>query len=114
MDFQQLYNAKKIAAARFLRHVPSVVAVGIGHKEINDTDTGVPCVRIYVTRSFEPEELSIDSLVPPEILGVLTDVIKLPAIFNPLSAIAVAAFKPNLNPILAGTFDAVVEYGGET
>jgi hypothetical protein len=115
MITQQLRDAKKLASIRFLKRTPSVVAVGIGNKEIAGQDTGIASVRIYVSKLFEVDELSIQSLVPKEILGVPTDVIELaPAFFNPLSAftVAIADAPSNLNPILGGTVGAVVVSGG--
>ena len=113
MISQQLRDAKQLASARFLRRTPGVVAVGIGNKEFDGRDTGVPCVRIYVSRIFEHDELPINCLIPKKILGVLTDVVPLsPPAFNPLSAFAVETDAPNVNPILTGVFGAVVNYGG--
>jgi hypothetical protein len=106
--------------------VPSVVAVGIGHKEVENRKSEVRCVRIYVrqkevrskdaAQKISPHELPPLWLIPPEILGVPTDVILMPFRFKSLPGRAESAIRVepppgtwNLSPMLAGTLGAVVE-----
>src|SRR5262249_22574903 len=76
MITQQLINAKRLASARFLRRVPSVVGVGIGFKIVDDVETDIPCIRVYVNQRVESDDLSIRSIIPKEIMGQPTDVVE--------------------------------------
>jgi hypothetical protein len=110
----QLLNAKRIASARFLGKLPTVVGVGIGNKVINEIETDVPCVKVYVNRLLNLEDLSAVSLIPPEILGVATDVTIIGSRFSPLnglgpgSSIRHNTTVSNLPPIILGTLGAVL------
>ena len=104
MITQELINAKRLASARFLRRVPSVVGVGIGFKIVDNIETDIPCVRVYVNQQFEFDDLSVRSMIPKEIMGQPTDVVELQQHgFSPVSRILVTARGPNLNPKLAGS-----------
>jgi hypothetical protein len=60
-----------------------VVGVGIGTKFIENVDTGVPCVRIYVSRKPKPENLSKTELV--DFPGIETDIVDVGLPFRPRS-----------------------------
>ncbi|MBI3681959.1 MAG: hypothetical protein HY235_16375 [Acidobacteria bacterium] len=111
MTMQELRDAKKLAVAQFLGRLPSVHAVGIGNKEIDGRDSGIPCVRVYLNRK-ETSSFTITSKIPSEILRVPTDVIALEdRLFHPLSQIELdTTRRPNL-PLLKGSFGAVVRSG---
>jgi hypothetical protein len=114
MITQELLKAKQLASARFLRHVPSVVGVGIGPKIVDNVESDITCIRVYVTKRFEFDDLSIRSMIPKEIMGQPTDVVELEKHgFSPVSNIVVDAHGPNLNPKLAGSAGAVLVAGEE-
>jgi hypothetical protein len=88
----QLRTAKQLASAKFLRtKLPSVVVVGIGKKLIGSEESTIDCVRIYVSEKPRSDEIAPASLIPPEILGVPTDVIRIGRRrFKPLAGQSVA------------------------
>ena len=87
MDVQKLL-AKRLIGTKFGRNV---IAVGIGNKIINFetdagdkkvVDTGVPAVRVYVSRKLEADEIGSGLTLPKELLQVPVDVIKVKSDFR--------------------------------
>src|SRR5262249_2421308 len=127
-------RAKYVLVARYLGKPDgrNVVGVGIGNKFTDGVDTGVPSVRVYVSKKIENrDDVSKASLIPEEILGVKTDVIEIdhrlspnpgvrrggpPNLQNaaggngarPGSSIGPKVSVPNVSPIVAGTLGAVL------
>jgi hypothetical protein len=64
-------------AEKILMKYPGVVGVGMGLKETNNTLTDEASFRVYVTRKKSTADLSPDDQIPPEVLGIKTDVIEM-------------------------------------
>ena len=77
--------AKSVASAKYLGTPTgaNVVGVGVGTKFIAGVDTGIPCVKFYVSKKPEPDEIPPLTLIPSDILGVATDVIDIGRTFGP-------------------------------
>lgn len=89
---------RAVAAAASGRNVH---AVGIGHKIVEGQVTDTLCVRIYVTQKLAPSLLG-NSVLPPEIDGVPTDVIEsAPAFLLPDVAAAEEIAVPGIEGIAA-------------
>jgi len=89
---------RAVAAAASGRNVH---AVGIGHKIVEGKATSTLCVRIYVTQKLAPSLLG-NSVLPPEIDGIPTDVIEsAPAFLLPDIAAAEEIAVPGIEGIAA-------------
>jgi len=53
----------------------NVVGVGIGEKISGESETGEPCVTVYVMAKVPRREVASDALVPASVEGVATDVV---------------------------------------
>lgn len=53
-----------------------VNGIGIGHKTINGIDTGIPCLKVFVTQKLPPSNLHPTQVIPQRYKGFLTDVIE--------------------------------------
>jgi len=60
-----------------LSKLPNVIGIFIGTKWKEGKDTGIPCVTIFVKKKISRSLLSPSDLIPPEISGIITDVIEL-------------------------------------
>lgn len=63
-------------AERLLRQYPGVLHVGLGIKEVGRQHTPDMAFRVYVQKKVPPEFLAEADRIPPEINGVLTDVLQ--------------------------------------
>jgi hypothetical protein len=64
------------AAARFIGR-PGVTGVGIGAKVVDGRPTGQIAVTVFVQEKRPREQVPADELIPPEVEGVVTDVLVL-------------------------------------
>lgn len=53
----------------------NIVGVGISEKIAGESETGEPCVTVYVIAKAPKKEVSSEALVPPSAAGVSTDVV---------------------------------------
>ena len=79
-ELEQVYDAAKAE----LMKIPNVLGVGIGIKEKGDELTPDIAFRVYVTEKKSPAELPPEDIVPKEIMGFKTDVIK---VYSPKSRV---------------------------
>jgi hypothetical protein len=87
---------RAVAAAAGRRNVH---AVGIGHKIVEGKVTDTLCVRIYVTQKLAPSLLG-DSVLPPEVEGIPTDIIEsAPAFLLPDTAAAEEIAVPGIEGV---------------
>ena len=63
-------------AKRELLQKPNTLAVGIGIKEKDGQFTGEIAYRVFVTEKKDPGELAAADMIPPEINGIKTDVLR--------------------------------------
>ncbi|SPE35327.1 conserved hypothetical protein [Candidatus Sulfopaludibacter sp. SbA6] len=120
-----LKGAKEQAVKLLLRPNSNVVGIGIGKKVKDGQATPEDCVRVYVVSKIGPNDLSPNSLVPSNFLGVPTDVIEVghfgrkghhtqpreDTTPRPGSPIRVKTNAPNVNEGQRGTLGAVVTDG---
>src|SRR5262249_26396898 len=85
MDHEQALKAKNLLIPNFFHNkvYSSIVGFGIGNKIIGNVDTGVLCVRVYVSKKLEREEIAQVGLLPQEIFGVPIDVVSVGNRFRP-------------------------------
>jgi hypothetical protein len=76
-DFEAILRTKQKVEAR-LRSLPSVHAVGIGHKVVNGTTFDEIVITVFVAEKKPSSALASGELVPAEIEGVRTDVVEMP------------------------------------
>lgn len=74
---QELQAVYEEAKAQLMQY-PGVVGVGIGLKERGTTLTQEFCFRVYVEEKVPLAQLAPDEVIPAEVMGVPTDVIKVP------------------------------------
>ena len=68
------------AAKAELEKIPGVIGVGIGLKEIGGTLTDQICFRVYVEAKKDAAELPAEEIVPAQVQGFPTDVLKVYAV----------------------------------
>lgn len=73
-ELQAVYEEAKAQLMQF----PGVVGVGMGLKERGTTLTQEFCFRVYVEEKVPLAQLAPDEVIPPEVMGFPTDVIKVP------------------------------------
>lgn len=73
-ELQAVYEEAKAQLMQF----PGVVGVGIGLKERGTTLTQEFCFRVYVEEKVPLAQLAPEEVIPAEVMGVPTDVIKVP------------------------------------
>jgi hypothetical protein len=73
-ELQAVYEEAKAQLMQF----PGVVGVGIGLKERGTTLTHEFCFRVYVEEKVPLAQLAPDEVIPAEVMGFPTDVIKVP------------------------------------
>src|ERR1044071_4128903 len=64
------------AAKAELEKIPGVIGVGIGLKQIGGELTDQICFRVYVQAKKEAEDVPADEVIPAQIQGFPTDVLK--------------------------------------
>lgn len=74
---QELQAVYEEAKAQLMQY-PGVVGVGIGLKERGTTLTHEFCFRVYVEEKVPLAQLAPSEVIPAEVMGVPTDVIKVP------------------------------------
>jgi hypothetical protein len=75
---QEALQAVYEEVKRQLMQIPGVIGVGIGLKEKGNTLTQDICFRVYVEEKVDRAQLAPHEVVPDEIMGFKTDVIKVP------------------------------------
>jgi len=80
-DLQQRYEEAKAE----LMKIPGVLGVGYGIKEKNGELTSESALRVYVGEKKAPAELPKEQMIPVEVNGLLTDVLKIES-SKPLAA----------------------------
>ncbi len=83
-----LEAVKDILARKYMLPTPkrmgtNVVGVGVGTKVFQDVDSGIECVQVYVSNKLVDENLLPADKIPPEFLGVPTDVVEIGCAFSP-------------------------------
>ena len=96
----ELRRAKQLIVGRYLGkpNGANVVGVGIGPKYVIDNDIDLQCVRVYVTRKPDPDDLTPQELIPKTVGPVQTDVVNIRTAFLPNTALRTPPTVPNLNP----------------
>jgi hypothetical protein len=75
-EYDQVLKVKEDAEAR-LRTIPGVHAVGIGRKVLGGEPTGELSIVVFLVNKKPLDRLAPEEVVPPEIDGVLTDVVEM-------------------------------------
>ena len=68
-------SAKLPEARALLMRFPGVRQVAVGLKETGDRLTEEIVFRVYVAQKLPPEQLAPEARIPPQVLGVPTDVV---------------------------------------
>jgi hypothetical protein len=105
------YIAIKERAADRLLAIPGVHTVGVGAKLTAGERTPTTAIRVYVTHKRPLAEIPEAERVPPEIEGVVTDVVEMPELklqaVQPIFGISVSTPSPEdsreYRPLMGGT-----------
>src|SRR5258708_37320082 len=80
--------AKAVLISRFFNNGEgsNIVGVGIGFKVTGGVvRADIKCIRVYVSRKPSLTAMAVASQIPPEIMGIPTDVVKVGRPFSPAS-----------------------------
>ncbi len=92
-------NMRSVLAAhkKELLQLKNVVAVGIGYKTRAGRKLSIPSIVVFVSEKLPAEQLAAQDLVPPEVSGVLTDVVAA-GVIKPLQSFDHSFDPPTVDP----------------
>lgn len=95
-----------------LWRLTNVNGVGIGFKESKGKQTDTLCIQVYVVEKIKKRDLAPTDLVPPEIDGVVTDVVEIGIVEAQAFTARIRPARPGFSighpQVTAGTFGCVV------
>ena len=80
-------HEKYLAMVQMLKKIPGVIDVGLGCKETNGVFTREISYVVIVREKIKEEELLPEHIIPKEMNGIKTDVVKIPTLVNQIRPI---------------------------